>query len=61
MTLVCIKRTYQTVFLDEQASAEKEVLERKIVKGGDYFLLLPGETVIAATKEKIKLSPTFCA
>ena len=54
------KRTYQTVPLDEEASAEKEVLERRFVRSGDHFLLLPGETVIAVTKERIKLSPTLC-
>jgi len=54
------KRTYQTVTLDEEASAEKEVLERIIIKDGDHFLLLPGETVIAVTKEKVKLPPALC-
>ncbi|GFP39369.1 dCTP deaminase [Candidatus Hakubella thermalkaliphila] len=54
------KRTYQTIPVDEQASSEKEVLERKIVREGDHFLLLPGETVVAVTKEKVKLPPRLC-
>jgi len=54
------KRTYQTIPLDEQASAEKEVLERRIVRDGDHFSLFPKETVIAITKERVKLSSGLC-
>ncbi|GFP30730.1 dCTP deaminase [Candidatus Hakubella thermalkaliphila] len=54
------RRTYQTVPVDEQASREKEVLERKIVREDDHFLPLPGETVLAVTKEKVKLPSRLC-
>jgi len=54
------KRTYRNIIVDEQASAEKEVLEHTSVRNGDHFLLLPHETVIAVTRERVKLSPSLC-
>lgn len=54
------KRTYRNVKVDEEASAEREVLEHTSVRDGDHFLLLPHETVIAVTRERIKLSPSLC-
>ena len=45
--------------VDPEASAEKDVLERKTVT--DYYLLLPGETIIAQTKERVSLAPNLCA
>ncbi len=36
----------------------KESTERKVVEG--FFLLMPGETVLGMTAEKIKLPPNIC-
>lgn len=52
------KTTYQAFPLINKRLLEKRC-QRKIVKDGNHFLLLPRETGIVATKKKIKLSPTF--
>ena len=49
---------YTTVPVDPEASAERDLLERKTVT--DHYLLLPGEAIIAQTKEKVKLAPDLC-
>ncbi len=54
------KRIYRNITVDEQARAEREVLEGKFVRDGDYFSLLPHETVITVTKERVRLSPNLC-
>ena len=54
------KRIYRNITVDEQASAEREVLEDKFVRDGDYFSLLPHETIITVTKERVTLSPNLC-
>ena len=47
-----------TIPVDDRASGAGEALERKNITG--EWLLLPHETVIAITKEEIKLPPTLC-
>jgi len=53
------KRIYRNITVDEQASAEREVLEVYFVRDGEYFSLLPNETVITVTKEGVRLSPNL--
>ena len=52
------KRINTTIPVDDHASNTGEVLEREIIKG--EWLLQPHETVIAITREEIKLPPTLC-
>lgn len=48
------------ITVDEQVSAEREVLEGKFIRDGDFFSLLPHDTVITVTKERVRLSPNLC-
>ncbi|MBT9164578.1 MAG: dCTP deaminase [candidate division WS2 bacterium] len=52
------KRVFKALPVDPEASQEKELLERKTIT--DSYLLLPGETIIAQTKETVKLAPNLC-
>jgi len=54
------KKVHQTFIVDDAASSEKELTERTIVKQGNHYLLTPGETVLAVTRERIKLPPYLC-
>ncbi len=38
----------------------EEVTELVEIKEGEHYLLLPGETVLGITKERIKLAPHIC-
>lgn len=53
------KRVFKTLPVDPEASQAKELLEKKII-AKDYYLLLPDETIIAQTKEKVTLAPSLC-
>lgn len=52
------KRVFKALPVDPEASQERELLEKKVVV--DKYLLLPGETIIAQTKERVKLAPNLC-
>jgi len=52
------KRVFKALPVDPEASQERELLERKVI--ADYYLLLPGETIIAQTREKVKLATNLC-
>jgi len=52
------KRVFKALPVDPEASQERELLEKKVV--ADKYLLLPGETIIAQTKERVKLGQNLC-
>lgn len=54
------KKLHRTVPVNDKASSERELTEATVVKQGEYFLLTPGETVVAVTKERVKLPPYLC-
>ena len=52
------KRVFKALPVDSEASQERELLEKKTIT--DSYLLLPGETIIAQTKERVKLAQNLC-
>jgi dCTP deaminase len=52
------KRVFKALPVDPEASHEKELLESKTIT--DSYLLLPGETIIAQTRERVKLATDLC-
>jgi len=55
------KRLFRDFHVDEEASAAGELLEKKGIGPGENILLLPGETLLAETMERVKLPQNLCA
>ena len=51
------RQTHQIYHVTDDADFQKIT---ELVQVDDYFVLLPGQTVLSITRERIKLAPYFC-